>query len=230
MSNSTEIKRGHVYGRLTVTAIRYADERPLMVDAICRCGNRTVVRAIYLLNGHTRSCGCLQNEHRAKRNKRITIKPGTRYGRLVVVRRVIPKDGGHTRVSVKCDCGIRKVVMAQNLRRGLTNSCGCLMRERARAVNQTHGLSGTTEYHSWTSAKGRCFNKSNRAYPHYGGRGIVMCDQWRNSFETFLRDMGLKPSVELELDRINNDGPYSPDNCRWATPTQQANNRRKARQ
>ena len=120
----------------------------------------------------------------------------------------------------KCDCGKETDVIATQLTRGIVKSCGCLKGD---------GRTKTITYSSWANAKKRCFNKSDDHYQDYGGRGIKMCDRWLNSFDNFLLDMGERPSLEYTLDRIDVNGDYCPENCRWVTNLEQQNNRRNNR-
>lgn len=124
-----------------------------------------------------------------------------------------------------CDCGNYKTVKSICLRNSKSKSCGCWFAE----CRTTHNLTKSPEYQNWSAIKSRCLNKKHMNYQKYGGRNIIICDRWVNSFENFLSDMGERPSPSHSIDRIDNDGNYEPENCRWATPKEQGSNRRNNR-
>ena len=152
-----------------------------------------------------------------------------RFGRLVVIAEAPRKSKRRRLWLCRCDCGSEKVASQDNLGKRIF-SCGCFHKERIRASNGTHLRTNTVEYATWERMKNRCYNTNSPDYEDYGGRGITVCERWRTSFENFFADMGLRPSTNHSLDRYpNNDGNYEPGNCRWATRSQQARNRRAPR-
>lgn len=151
---------------------------------------------------------------------------GRRFGSLLVVRiSGRKKYGGRTEIlwECACDCGVTVVVFGGNVRSGKTKSCGC-----KRLLDVPRG-SSTWQYNVWRNILSRCYQANCPSYPRYGGRGIKVCDRWKNSFKAFLEDIGNPPTGAHSIDRVNNDGDYEPGNVRWATPTEQANNSRRNR-
>ncbi len=154
----------------------------------------------------------------------ITDITGQTFNRLTVL------GYSHRRNAVtywvcECTCGGRVITRGSSLRNGHTKSCGCLNTETRRAQVYKHGMVGHPLYSIWTTMRSRCLCKTDKGFHNYGARGIKICPEW-DDFAQFVKDMGERPSVEYTLDRIDNDGDYTPENCHWGTEEEQNNNKR----
>lgn len=190
----------------------------------CDCGNEKVVCSTHLLNKQTKSCGCLPGEKLSQLRSVDLI--GQRFGRLVVEEKAYKDTNQHWKCL--CDCGNVIYPTTGNLRSGNTKSCGCVAKERISQINKKHGLRHTRLYSIWVNMRGRCYNKNNNRYNSYGGKGIVVCDEWQGdqgfqNFYDWAIQSGYKDSLTLE--RMDNSKNYCPSNCKWATMKEQQNHR-----
>lgn len=154
---------------------------------------------------------------------------GQKFGRLNVLKRVESDKNRHARFLCRCDCGVEKIVAGDNLTKGRSRSCGCLSSELSTKRATKHGFSKTKIHNEWQNMIGRCYNKKRPDYDRYGGRGIKVCDKWRDDFQAFYDDVSKLPHFGesgYSLDRIDVDGDYTPENVRFANAKEQARNRR----
>jgi hypothetical protein len=166
--------------------------------------------------------------------KRLDINQfiGKKFNDLTFLQEVEPHvtSGGNVHRSglFLCSCGIEKKIQISNVLNSSVKSCGChskkMASKRITEKNMKHGLLNTSEYQSWVAMKKRCLNKNNHSYKNYGGRGIGISENWINSFEDFINDMGFKPDKNYSLERIDNSLGYSKENCKWATKKEQCRN------
>lgn len=156
---------------------------------------------------------------------KLNIEAGQKFGRLITLERDYSKGTHDTWWRCRCDCGNLTSVRSSHLYHGRAQSCGCIRTERLIKMHYKHGQSGTSIHNVWMSMHERCKNPNSTVYDRYGGRGIKVCDEWREftPFFYWAKSNGYREG--MTIDRINNDGNYSPDNCRWVDMKAQCRNR-----
>ena len=212
MSDTKQKRQGRLKGFRCAAAVMNPFSRKTQCASMM---NGSVIRALLITS--------------ESRLKIMSIKPivaGGKYGRLTAIQR----DSTCKKWECVCKCGNRVFVRAAALNNGNTKSCGCLQRDATRVASTKHGMSDTKLHKVWISMRQRCRNKTHKSYQYYGGRGITVCDEWLNSFESFC-DWAMNNGYAegLQIDRIDGDGNYEPSNCQWVTPKVNNNHRRLVR-
>ncbi len=218
--NKYTIFSGQIFGQWTVISFSHRNKHyQSFWYCRCSCGYESILDKLRLVNKDATKCKVCAN---ALRRIHKPVQIGGKYGKWIVIK----NDADKYYVIAQCECGTIKRRWKQSLQYGQSKQChACAGRKTA----TSHGHNGrgrtSPEYRAWCNAKNRVFNRKVPNFDKYGGRGIAMFEPWVKSFETFLADVGLKPSPQHSLERINNDGNYEPGNVRWALPLEQVRNR-----
>lgn len=215
---------GQRFGKLVVLSRAPKTDRRTRWICACDCGKEGIVNGEGLKRGAITSCGCKRFE---KRPPKISLI-GDRYGKVKVVSyEGRYRGGGDSLWRCVCDCERIFITRGTHLKSGATRSCGCQIRIALLKVNTTHGKSKTPEYRVWAGMLTRCYNKKEKAYKYYGGKGVTVCSRWRHAggFENFLSDMGPRPAKGYWIDRKKNYLGYTPKNCAWVIFCDQVENR-----